>query len=121
MATVQAKADSSANEASAIAIIAAAGFALKGKGGGSRAPLMANTNILKGKVYLTAKSLGRGVSYEWQVSTDNGNTWGSASITTVANTIITGYAAGTVLMFRVRGVQRMSYLDFSDGVLAVVQ
>jgi hypothetical protein len=121
MATVQAKADASGNEASALAIIAAAGFAVRVKGSINRPPIMANTNVLKGKVYLTAKSLGRGVSYEWQVSTDNGNNWNPAGVTTISNTIITGYPAGTVLMFRVRGVKRMSYLDYTDGANAVVQ
>jgi hypothetical protein len=110
----------SQNLTQAIAIIQSAGMTAKQVTRAAKAFLAAKMGIAPGEVILTAKSAGRGAAYEWSSSSDNGKTWLSAGITTVATITLPGLTVGGVYLFRFRVTNRKGTADWSQTVSFLV-
>jgi hypothetical protein len=83
------------------AIIAAAGMFQKKRSARAKPNLAAVMGPAPGQVLVRARAV-KGSAYEWQCSTDDGATWATLGLTTVANTSVAGLARGTTCLFRFR-------------------
>lgn len=73
-----------------------------------------------GEIRVEAKSAGRGTAYEWQYSTDGGQTWVTMAVTTRADTSLAGVPPGTTYLFRFRATQKGVTTDWSATVSLTV-
>lgn len=102
VAAIQSLADNSANLATAIAIIQAAGLEVKVNGVRIKAPFAAKCRAgFSGVAFLVMKAVHL-ASYDWQVSYDKGATWVPLPGTRISKTRLEGLALGSQLMFRGR-------------------
>jgi hypothetical protein len=102
VAAVQSLADNSANLATAIAIIQAAGLEVKVNGVRVKAPFSAKCRAgFSGVAFLVMKAVHL-ASYDWQVSYDKGMTWVPLPGSRNASTTLEGLTLGAQLMFRGR-------------------
>lgn len=70
-----------------------------------------------GQVILRAKAVARkGASYEWQFSSDGGETWLTSGYTTMADTSVPGLTPGTTYLFRFRSTIRRVTSDWSQSL-----
>lgn len=82
-------------------ITEAAGMFQKKSSARSKPNLAAVKGEAPGLVLVRARAV-KGSAYEWQWSTDDGATWVSLGLTTVAHTSVAGVARGTTCLFRFR-------------------
>ena len=109
------------NPLKAAVIAASAGMWEKKVGARWKAILAATMAVTPGEVLVRAKKVpGRGVSYEWQCSSDGGKTWVAMGITTVANTSVLGLTMGTTYQLRFRTTLKKTTGDWCDPISFVV-
>jgi hypothetical protein len=90
------------NSAQAEAIIESSGMFTKRPSTRQFPALSAELGDEPGQALVRAKSAGKGVAYEWQLSSDEGASWAALGTTTVAHTTAVGLSAGTTYSFRFR-------------------
>jgi hypothetical protein len=124
---VQGVADAAADDDEAIAIIEAAGLGVRKKGIISKPPLRVINTGVEGELKCYAKKPNKingvkvnGVSYEWQMSTDNGLTWVTFHISLQGHAIINGRTPGERLMFRVRPITKQGEQAWTSAVAIIV-
>jgi hypothetical protein len=117
---VQKLADHAPNEAAAIAIIEASGFFVRLRGVRVKPPLAVKNSKIAGQVLLSAKSVGRRASYEWQMSMD-GAVWTTFDITLGGRGIVNKLKSGDTVFFRVRGILKDGELDWTAAVSIIVK
>jgi len=105
--------------AQAVEIIQASGFAVTVHVAHQKAPLTAEMGP-GGVVVLRAHAGAHGSVYEFQMSLDGGKTYTSLPAMSHANTTVTGLAAGTSAMFRVRINKGDVVGDWSQPVTLLV-
>jgi hypothetical protein len=120
LAYVQGLADEAPDLAAAINIITLSGFDVRLNGMFIK-PDLAVKEIAPGTVKLTAKAMGRRVSYEWQMSTTNGNIWINLPGTLITKLIVSGLLSGTRYLFRVRGLTKTGLTIYTSPVSIVIQ
>jgi hypothetical protein len=116
----QTQADNAPDEETAIAIIDASGFSLRVNGVHVKPPLVVKHGEATGEIILMAKSAGRHVAYDWQMSTD-GKTWEDLPSTLVAKTTVSGLAADVRTYFRFRAILPGGTGNWSASVSIVIQ
>jgi hypothetical protein len=116
---VQNLADTSADEATAISIIQAAGFNVKNRGVRVKAPLSAKQGDISGSVKLAAKSAGKRVSYNWRKSAD-GVVWTELPSSLQTKIIADGFTPGSPAYFSVQPVLKTGPQDWSATVSIMV-
>ena len=86
-----------------------------------KAPLQAkNIADNSGVVALAAKAAGKRVSYNWQMSSDNGTTWADLPTTLQSKTTIGNLNPGARILFRVRPVLKNGERSWSNPVGLIV-
>jgi len=108
---VQIVVDQHPGEAATIA--ASAGMYLKQSSARPKPELAAAMGPAPGQVLVRARAV-RGSAYEWQWSTDDGETWAAIGLTTVAHTSVGGVARGTTCLFRFRTTRGSVTGDWSQ-------
>lgn len=103
LAYVQSVADN--NTANALNIIKSAGMDVKQAGSHSKSDFDVTHGDVSGTVVLTAKSVARRASYEWQMGTD-GKTWVNLPNTLTCKTSVTGLTPATTYYFRCNAVTK---------------
>lgn len=116
---VQKLADSSADEATAVAIIQASGFNLKVNGVYIKPPLAAKNGAVSGTILLSAALGGKRGSHEWQMSLNNQN-WTGLPPTTKAKTQVDNLQRLSVQHFRHRLITNQGPEEWSQSVSVVV-
>ncbi len=104
------------NPGLAAAIIESAGMTPKRYTRYNKPPLVALMGPVPREAVLRAKAVGRGAAYEWQVSSDGGQTWTGIGLTTVAHTTLPGLTIGTTYLFRFRATLKNVTSDWSQSV-----
>jgi hypothetical protein len=79
-------------------------------------PLAARMDKAPQTIALRARAAGKYAAYEWQYSTDGGQTWIALAMTTSANTLLPGVTLGTTYLFRVRATRKNVAGDWSQVV-----
>jgi len=108
-----------ASPAQAANIAAAAAMSLRKTGAHPKADLTVR-QIVSGTVHVVARSVKGAKSHEWQYSTDGGKTWTSASPTTKASTVLSGFQPGTLVQVRQRAILTTGPTDWSNVTQAAV-
>lgn len=103
-AYVQQKAD--ANLEQSQPIIESAGLAVRKPPVRAKFAFAAKQGTVTGSAHLTARTIARRASYEWQWSADGGKTWTLLPSTLQAKTTVPNLPAGTTCSFRFRGVTK---------------
>jgi hypothetical protein len=85
------------------------------------APFRVRLGKARRTVILACKAGHKGCRYEWQMSTDGGETWTGLPSTTQASTTVSGLVPGTTYGFRHRLLLRTGHTDWSDKISIVVQ
>jgi hypothetical protein len=97
-------------------IILSASLSPKRVGRRTKDPLAARMGKAPQTVELRARSAGKFAAYEWQYSTDGGQTWIALATTTSASTLLPGVTLGTTYLFRVRSTRKNVASDWSQVV-----
>jgi hypothetical protein len=74
-----------------------------------------------GSVAVVAPAAARRASYDWEWSIDGGKTWTLASSTLQAKTALSGFAAGTTVMFRYRATIKGGEGEWSQPIAFLVK
>jgi hypothetical protein len=115
---VQSTAD--ANPESGPSIIQGAGLALRNPTTRAALGFHAKPGGVTGTVKVIAPSAARRAAYDWQYSTDGGNTWLTLPSTLQAKTTVTGLKPLTTVMLRFRAVTKTGESDWSQSISTAV-
>jgi hypothetical protein len=74
-----------------------------------------------GSVVVVAPVAAHRASYDWQWSTDGGNTWHLAPGTLRATTSLSGFAAGSTVSFRYRATTKAGEAEWSQTIAFLVK
>jgi hypothetical protein len=101
----------------AATIIASSGMSEKRVGARSKPLLEVVPGPSLGEAIVRAKAVARrGASYEWQMSSDGGQTWVTLGFTTMADTSVLGLTSGATYWFRFRSTVKRTTSAWSDSV-----
>jgi hypothetical protein len=116
---IQVQADASMDTGAAI--IESAGIAVKKTA--VRAPRVfdAKPGAVSGTVKLVTNSAGHRASYEWEYSTNGGQSWVTMPTTLQAKTSLTGLTSGGTVQFRYRPVTKTGEGNWSQPVSLLVK
>jgi hypothetical protein len=117
-AYVQSVADANLDRGDAIA--RSAGMNVKARAVRIKPVLAVRMGAVPGFVILTAKSVGRVASYEWEMSADQGHTWTALPNTFAAKTMVAGLNSAQAYAFRQRSHTKAGASDWSPVVTLVV-
>jgi hypothetical protein len=97
-------------------IIEGAGMSVKKKGGPPPRHFQAKPGDNSGEVILITRKAGNRAAYEWQQSTDGGETWVSLPVTVQATTSVAGLTPASIAHFRYRTMTKDGTSDWSEPV-----
>jgi hypothetical protein len=86
-----------------------------------KAPFAVRHGKVSGQVRLDLKADHKGSSYNWQMSTDGGETWIDLPKTAQAHTLVSGLVPGKTYWFRARILTRRGLGDWTDKLSIIVQ
>jgi hypothetical protein len=117
-AYIQKVADADTDQAASI--IESAGIHIHKPTTHGKAVFHVSPGAVSGVLKLTAETPSELAFYEWQYSTDGGNTWDDVDSTLQAHTTVSGFTPGQRVSFRFRPVTRAGKKNWSQQVAVIV-
>ena len=109
------------NPTQAGAIAEAAGMSRRVRRAPIRREIEAVMGAAPGTVVVRTRARGRRAAYEWQMSSDGGETWTTLALTTIARTTVRDLREGTTYQFRVRTTVGSVTADWSQAASITVR
>ena len=116
---VQELADDAATEKKAKELVKASGFSIKKNRFYLKPFFTVKQDMISGNLILRVKSAGKRATYEWQVSTDEGENFVYMTSTLKAGTVVCNAAPYQKIIFRFRSLNNTGFSEWSDPKMII--
>jgi hypothetical protein len=119
LACVQKEADADLEHAEQI--VTSSGFVVRKPKARTKPPFSVKPGPTSGSALCEARAAAKRASYEWEASTDGGETWVRGGSSLEARFLFTGLPVAAIVLFRYRAVTRIGVGDWSEPISVTIR